>query len=190
MMPDAYRDDLTDFIRHHRLDAYELTDDELAAFLEVWRWSLWMNHREPSIPDADVLDAARQLQRRMAHEHNVEVDYNTLLLLKQEAEPLMHLRVLRAVPRAVLYFLRLRGLWALFCSWRRVRRYEWMEKAVDKRRYQYDPRNPHRYIQTRMYPRMLLERLRERAPDLVKRAYWRPLSSTSLEERKRLDFWL
>ncbi|MBC7814244.1 MAG: hypothetical protein H7175_24025 [Burkholderiales bacterium] len=184
MPPDSYHDDLSDFIRHHRLDAYELTDDELAEFLEVWRWSLWMNHREPSIPDADVLDSTRQLQRRMAHEHNVEVDYNTLLLLKQEAEPLMYLRVLTAVPRAVLYFLRLRGLWALFCSLRRVRRYEWLDKVVDKQR------EPQGHIQRRLYPRLLLERLRERAPDLAKRAYWRPLSSTSLDERKRLDFWL
>lgn len=184
MPPDSYRDDLSDFIRHHRLDAYELTDDELAAFLEVWRWSIWTNHREPSVPDADVLDATRQLQRRMAHEHNVEVDYNTLLLLKQEAEPLMHLRVLSAVPRALLYFLRLRGLWALCCALRRVRRYEGMEKDLVR------AQSSHGHIQYRAYPRMLLERLRERAPDLIKRAYWRPLSSTSLEERKRLDFWL
>jgi hypothetical protein len=190
MPPDSYRDDLSDFIRHHKLDAYELTDDELAAFLEVWRWSIWTNRREPSIPDSDVLDATRQLQRRMAHEHNVEVDYNTLLLLKQEAEPLMHLRVLTAAPRALLYFLRLRGLWALICSLRRVRRYEWMNTAVDRQGQRRDPRDPHGHIQYRLYPRILLERLRERAPDLMKRAYWRPLSSTPLEERKRLDFWL
>lgn len=177
-MSDVFRDDLSDFIRYHKLDAYELTDEELAAFLDVWRWSVWTTRNQPSAPDADVLDVVRDIQRRMAHEHNVEVDYNTILLLKQEAESLMHLRVLYAVPRAVLYFLRVRGLWALVQSIRRIRRYHRMETAID----------PH--TKRRAYPRHILDTLREAVPDLIKRPYWRPLSSATLDERKRSDTWL
>lgn len=175
VVSEVYRDDLSDFIRYHKLDAYELTDDELAALLDVWRWSIWTTRNEPSAPDADVLDVVRDVQRRMAHEYNVEIDYNTILLLKQEAESLMHLRVLYAVPRALLYFLRVRGIAALVQSIRRIRRYQRMETPID----------PH--TKRRAYPRQVL---RERVPDLMNRPYWRPLSSATLDERKRSDTWL
>ncbi|MCS7071016.1 MAG: hypothetical protein NZM00_05885, partial [Anaerolinea sp.] len=39
------------------------------------------------------------------------------------------------------------------------------------------------------YPRRLLERFRGRAPDLMRRKYWRPLAGETYEERKRTDVW-
>jgi hypothetical protein len=39
------------------------------------------------------------------------------------------------------------------------------------------------------YPRRRLERFRGRAPDLMRRKYWRPLGGESYAERKRSDVW-
>ena len=86
--------DLTEFARHGKLDAYELTDEELARLLELWRWTAWTHRNTPSGPDHDILDEAHRLQRQLARQNNMEMEYNTALLLKQELEPLMHLRVL------------------------------------------------------------------------------------------------
>ena len=112
-MKDAFAEDLSDFIRNGKLDAYELTDEELADFLEVWRWAAWRRRTLPSGPDADIVDTALQFQAMMQQTHGVEVDYNTFLLLRQELEPLMYLRILRELRRALLYFLQPRNLVAL-----------------------------------------------------------------------------
>src|SRR5664279_3837669 len=102
-MANFYKDDLVDFTRYGKLDAYELTDEELAHMLEVWRWSVGSHDGSP---DEDVRAAAQGLQRHLAHAHNIEVEYNTALLLKQEIEPLIYLRALLHVPHALAYFLR------------------------------------------------------------------------------------
>ncbi|PJF26743.1 MAG: hypothetical protein CUN53_06695, partial [Phototrophicales bacterium] len=74
-MKEAYRDDLSDFIRYGKLDAYELTDEELARLLEVWRWAEWKRRTHPTAIDYDIIDAAKRLQARLARERNVEVEY-------------------------------------------------------------------------------------------------------------------
>ncbi len=160
-MKDAFAEDLSDFIRNGKLDAYELTDDELAAFLEVWRWAVWRQRTLPTGPDADVVDAAQQFQTMMKQTHGVEVDYNTLLLLRQELEPLMYLRVLRELRRAICYFLQPRNLIALFRTRARVRRYEHTAPLVDWRTYQ------------KGYPRAAMSQFEDPAPDLLQRKYWR-----------------
>jgi hypothetical protein len=176
-MKDAYSDDLSDFIRNGKLDGYELTDEELAHFLEVWRWAIWSRRNEPSGPDHDIIDATQRLQSHMAQDYQVEVDYNTLLLLRQELEPLMYLRVLRDFPRALGYFLRPRNLLALFRSIVRVRRYACIEGVNDWR------------TGRRGYPRRTLDALHETAPDLVQRKYWRRVGVSSFEPRKKPYFW-
>jgi hypothetical protein len=160
-MKDAFAEDLSDFIRNGKLDAYELTNAELAEFLEVWRWMVWRRRTLPSGPDADIVEVAQQLQALMRDEYGVEVDYNTLLLLREELEPLMHLRVLRDLRRAVAYFLQPRNLLSLLRVMSRARRYEQTAPLVDWRTYR------------RGYPRAAMRQLNEPAPDLVRRKYWR-----------------
>lgn len=169
--------DLSEFIRYGRLDAYELTDEELARLLEVWRWTAWVETGTPSGPDHDILEAVHALQRRLAYEQNVETEYNTVLLLKAELEPLMHLRVLLDVPLALRYFLRIGGPLALWRAYRQARRYRRLEPVRGQNGGE------------RGYPRRLLETLKLRPPNLLKRRYWRQLSPHSFEQRKRLDRW-
>jgi hypothetical protein len=176
-MNEAYQDDLSDFVRHGRLDAYELTDEELAYMLEVWRWSQWTARNQPSALDYDVIDAAQTLQRRLAHEKNIEVEYNTALLLKSEVEPLMILRVLFCVPRAVAYCLNPRRWWMLARAWRQTRRYRRLRPLQDA------------YGNVLGYAEADMTTLHPRAPDLLKRRYWRQLSPYSFADRKRLGYW-
>ena len=175
-MRDGYREDLTDFARYGKLDAYELTDEDLARLLEVWRWSMWME-REPNGADHATIESTRRLQRHLAKHHDLEVEYNTALLLKQEAEPLMHLRVIMDFPKAVGYFLHLSRLWLFVQTLWRTWRYKQLAPAIDSR------------TNTRGYPRAALDAYTGRAPDLLKRRYWRQLSPHTFEERKRLDVW-
>jgi hypothetical protein len=169
--------DLTEFARYGKLDAYELTDDELARLLELWRWTAWMHRNTPSGPDHDILDEAHRLQRQLARDYNMEMEYNTALLLKQELEPLMHLRVLLDLPRALRYFLRPRGMLALIRGLRQARRYRNIIPVRDRERGGVG------------YPRLRLEKYRGHPPDLLKRRYWRQLSPYSFEERKKMDYW-
>lgn len=171
-MTDFYQDDLLDFVRYGRLDAYELTDDELARLLEVWRWSVWVQRRSPA---DDVREAAQRLQRHLARDHNVEVEYNTALLLKQEIEPMLYWRVLLDVPKAIGYFLR--NSRALFHAFRQQRR---CQKVIPVRNTDGVPLG---------YPRETFDALHVRPPDVLHRRYWRQLSSHTFEDRKRLDDW-
>ena len=172
MMADFYRDDLTDFARYGKLDAYELTDEELACLLEVWRWSV---SRQRSSPVDDVRDAARRLQRHLAQVHNIEVEYNTALLLKQEIEPLIYLRTLLDVPKALAYFLR-HGV-ALLRAIRQQQRYAQIVPVRDSDGVPLG------------YPRTEFKALHARPPDVLSRRYWRQLSPYSFADRKRLDYW-
>ncbi len=172
---DGYREDLIDFVRYGRLDAYDLTDEELAQMLEVWRWAVWYERHQPSAPDHDVLAASRRLQRTLAKEHDIEVEYNTALLMKQEIEPLMYLRVLLDVPRALSYFLRPRGWLSFFCAILQARRYKRIPPIIDER------------TEKPAYPRMY--GCKGRAPDLLKRPYWRQLSPYTFQDRKKMDYW-
>lgn len=172
MSADYYRSSLVDFARYGKLDAFELTDEELARMLEVWRWSVWA---ERSSPDDDVRAAAQRLQRNLARDHNIEVEYNTALLLKQEIEPLIYLRVLLDFPRALLYFLR--GGGALVRALRQHRRCRQVSPT----------RDPHGAPLG--YPRQELDSTPMRAPDVLRRPYWRQLSPHNFEQRKRLDDW-
>jgi hypothetical protein len=175
-MQDAYADDLSDFIRNGKLDCYELTDEELARFLEVWRWSIWTRLSDPSGPDHDVLDVAHHLEMHMARHHGVEVDYNTLLLLRQEIEPLMYLRVLYNLPHALLYFLDPRNLLHLFRSLRRIGRYKRIKSVSDDHG-------------ERGYPVRTMDEIKDRAPDLLRRVYWRRIGQNSVEMWRRQDTW-
>ncbi len=169
---DYYQDDLVDFTRYGKLDAFELTDEELARLLEVWRWSVW-NARHS--PEDDVREAARRLQRRLAHAHNVEVEYNTALLLKQEIEPLLHLRALLDAPKALAYFLR-HGVAFV----RAIRQRRRLNRVTPVRDHQ---RRPGRLSASGARCAHV------RPPDVLRRHYWHQLSFYSFEERKRLDYW-
>lgn len=171
-MADYYRGNLVDFARYGKLDAFELTDEELARMLEVWRWAVWS---ERSSPADDVRAAAQRVQRQLAREHNVEVEYNTALLLKQEIEPLVYLRVLLDFPKALLYFLRSGS--AFFRALRQHRRCQQVSPARDTNGAPLG------------YPRQSLDDLNVRAPDVLQRHYWRQLSPYNFEQRKRLDDW-
>jgi hypothetical protein len=174
MMPDDfYREDLADFTRYGRLDAFELTDEELAQMLEVWRWSV---ARRSSAPADEVRAAAQQLQRGLARTRNVEVEYNTTLLLKQEAEALIHLRSLANALHALGYFLH-HGA-ALMRALHQYRRYSGITPVRD-------PDGA-----TLGYPRHLLDAYHQPPPDVLHRPYWRQLSPHDFEDRKRLDDWL
>lgn len=176
-MNEAYQDDLSDFVRYGKLDAYELTDDELACMLEVWRWTQWTTRSQPSALDFDVIDSTQGLQRRLANDKNIEVEYNTALLLKSEIEPLMVLRILFSIPRAVLYCLNPRCWWALVRAIRQIRRYGRLRPIQDA------------YGNPLGYSTAHMSHVQPTAPDLLKRRYWRQLSPYSFEERKRLDYW-
>ncbi len=167
-----YRDDLVDFARYGRLDAYELTDEDLARLLEVWRWSVWSGRQSP---EDDVREASRRLQRRLAREHNIEVEYNTMLLFKQEIEPLIHLRVLLDIPKALGYF-----FWHCFSLVRALRQHRRYRRVIPARDHNGVPVG---------YPRPTLDALAMRPPDVLHRHYWHQLSFYSFEERKRLDYW-
>lgn len=165
-----------DYVRFGILDAYELTDDELARLLELWRWTVWTERRTPNGIDRDIQQAAQGLQRDLA-ERGIDLEYNTALLLKQEVEALLHWRVLAEVPRALWYFVRRLRLAALVRALRQSRRYDRLrpnhsEQGAD-----------------RGYPRMALEAYRGRAPDLLRRRYWRSLTPHSFEQRRRLKWW-
>jgi hypothetical protein len=169
---DYYRGNLVDFARYGKLDAYELTDEELARLLEVWRWSVWSQR---SSPEDDVRVAAQQLQRGLAQAYNVEVEYNTALLLKQEVEPLIYLRALLDLPKVLGYFLR-NGR-AIFNA---IRQHKRCQRVVPVRDTNGTPLG---------YPRREFDELHVRAPDVLHRRYWRQLSPYSFEERKRRDDW-
>lgn len=175
-MRDAYCDDLSDFIRNQKLDCYELTDDELTHFFEVWRWTVWRRRRDGA--DADVLDATHHLQAHMAQSYRVNVDYNTLLLLRQEAEPLMHWRVLTQVWAALLYFLNPAHLPLLWRTIRRTRRYDSVRPATEGN------------DQTRTgYPKRCFVRLEERPPDVLRRTYWRQIGPQRFDVTRCPDLW-
>jgi hypothetical protein len=111
----------------------------------------------------------------MAQAHNVEVEYNTALLLKQEIEPLVYLRTLLDLPKALFYFLRSGG--ALIRAFRQHRRYRQIAPVRDSNGAPLG------------YPRALLDALHMQPPDVLHRAYWRQLSPHNFEDRKRLDDW-
>jgi hypothetical protein len=171
-MADYYRADLVDFVRYGKLDAYELTDEELSRLLEVWRWSVWM---QCSSPEDDVRMAAQQLQRSLAQTHNIEVEYNTALLLKQEVEPLIYLRALLDLPKVLVYFLR-NGAALL----RAIRQRKRCQRIVPVRDTNGTPLG---------YPSREFDLLHVRPPDVLQRRYWRQLSPHNFEERKRRDDW-
>jgi hypothetical protein len=167
---------LDEFVRLGTLDAYELTDEELARLLELWRWTAWTDRCTPNGIDRDIQHAAHGLQRELA-ERGIDLEYNTALLLKQEIEGLMHWRALADVPRALWYFVRRLRLAALVRAVQQARRYESLrpnhsEDAAD-----------------RGYPRAALEAWRGAPPDLLRRRYWRSLTPHSFEERRRLKWW-
>jgi hypothetical protein len=175
-MHDAYCDDLSDFIRHQKLDCFELTDEELAHFFEVWRWTIWTRRRDGA--DFDVLDATNHLQGHMAQTYQVKVDYNTLLLLRQEAEPLMQWRILAHFWRAVFYFLRPRNLLLLCKTLRRTQRYDRIHPLVEGN------------DQTRRgYPLRLIEQVNAESPDVLRRTYWRQIGSQHFEATRCPDLW-
>lgn len=176
-MQDALQDDLSDFARNGMLDAYELTDEELARLLEVWRWSVWRRMHQPTAPDYDILEQSQRLQRRLAREHNLEVEYNTGLLLKQEIEPLLYIRILLSAPRALWYFVHPRRIFTFWrCIWR-VMRYNQIDPMQDGKQ------------DALGYPVWRLDAQHPTAPDLLKRPYWRQLSPHTFAERKRFDVW-
>ncbi|MEO8396387.1 MAG: hypothetical protein ABI700_25565 [Chloroflexota bacterium] len=172
MMANFYKDDLIDFTRYGKLDAFELTDEELVHMLEVWRWSVGSHDGSP---DEDVRAAAQCLQRHLARAHNVEVEYNTALLLKQEIEPLIYMRALLHVPQALGYFLRHAP--ALIRALRQHRRYQSLAPVRDTNGAPLG------------YPRAVLDSYHGRPPDVLHRPYWRQLSPYDFEARKRLDEW-
>ncbi|MDZ4764191.1 MAG: hypothetical protein SGI73_06525 [Chloroflexota bacterium] len=176
-MNETYQDDLSDFVRYRKLDAYELTDEELAAMLEVWRWTQWMARNQPSTLDYDVIDATQRFQRHLARDKNVEVEYNTALLLKSEIEPLMILRLLFSVPRVLGYCLNPRRWWALLRAAHQIRRYQRLRPLQDA------------YGNPLGYPVERMLALHPHTPDLLKRRYWRQLSPYTFADRKRLDYW-
>lgn len=176
-MKDAYADDLSDFIRNGKLDGYELTDEELAQFLEVWRWSMWTRYGTPSVPEHNINDAVHRLQAHMLQCYGVEVDYNTMLIMRQELEPLMYLRVWWDMRRVLLFFLKPQNWLALVRSVIRARRYEQLHPLEDRRTRQ------------RGYAKADMERVNERAPDLVRRKYWHRLGASPIEQRERPGWW-
>jgi hypothetical protein len=166
-----FRPDLKDFTRYGTLDAYELTDEEIAALLEVWRWTSWRTRETPA---DEVRDRVAALQRQLAHTSDVEVEYNTAGLLKGAIEPLIYLRVLVDLPRALLWFARhplalARALLAV----RRLRRVQPARgQNGEPLGYPIESLPPHLY-----------------APDLLKTTYWKQVSPFTFAERKRLDYW-
>lgn len=176
-MREGFPEDLRDFIRNGALDAYELTDEEIARMLEVWRWGVWRERAALHTAERDVRESTQRLQRHLARTYNIEVEYNTAFLLKQEIEALMFLRTLRDVPRAIAYFLRPTRWFALLRAHRRAKRYEHLPPAADGHGNEHG------------YPAMELAEFRGRAPNLLKRRYWRQISPYTFEQRKQKDQW-
>ncbi len=174
-MQDVYHDDLRDFVRYGKLDAYELTDEELARLLDVWRWSVWTKRTGP---DFDVHDLTFRLERRLMRQFDVEVEYNTRFALKHELEPLMYLRVLLDLPRALWYFANPRRWRALVQSIRHVRRYRHIRPVLGEQ-----------VTEGKGYPRPTLESTELPCPNLLKRRYWRRISDATLDERERASHW-
>ncbi|MBK8022101.1 MAG: hypothetical protein IPK19_11910 [Chloroflexi bacterium] len=157
-------------MRYGTLDAYELTDEEVVALLEVWRWTVWT---ERDTPADDVRAALIRLQRHLAKEFDTEVEYNTAVLLKQEIEPLLYLRVLRDIPAAILYFV--------------THPVELVRAMLHARRADVPPLRGQNG-EPLGYPRHRLS-TRLRAPDLLKRAYFKQLSPFTFAQRKQMDYW-
>jgi len=170
-------DDLSEFARYGRLDAYELTDHELVQMLEVWRWHIWTHGRDLPAADRAVLEGVRDLQRRLARTHDIETEYNTVLLLKEESEPLMHVRMLGEACASLRYCLNPRRWYGLLLALLHIRRYRKIQPVTNSDGARIG------------YPRRLLAQFRGRVPDLMRRKYWRPLSGDTYEERKRSDAW-
>ncbi|MBW4438611.1 MAG: hypothetical protein KME04_15830 [Pleurocapsa minor GSE-CHR-MK-17-07R] len=168
---------MADFARFGSLDAYDLTDDELAQMLELWRWTVWKAAHQPSAVDHDILQAVQAFQRQLAEKHDLDMEYNTALLLKQELEPLMHFRALRMFPAAMWYFVRRLNPLVFLRAWHRARRYDALEASRGQR------------PSDRGYPRELLESFRGRPPNMLKRKYWRSLTAHSYDERKQMKRW-
>jgi hypothetical protein len=168
---------MAEFARFGTLDAYDLTDDELAQMLELWRWTVWKAAHQPSAVDHDILNAVQAFQRQLAEKHDIDMEYNTALLLKQELEPIMHMRALRAFPSAIWYFVRRLNPLVFLRAWYRARRYDRLEPSRGQR-----PGD-------RGYPRDLLEAYTGRPPNMLKRKYWRSLTSESFDERRRMKRW-
>ncbi len=175
-MQDIYHDDLRDFIRNGRLDAYELTDDELSRFLELWRWSAYTRRSSPTSADYDTHDTVNRLEKHLYHTFGVEVEYNTRLLLQQEIEAMMHLNILREIPRAVTYFL-----------WRPLQLVDTMRNMQRARRVK--PILGEQQLECRGYPREVLHRAKLPRTDILKRRYWRRLSQESPVERIEKNTW-
>jgi hypothetical protein len=174
---DGVDSDLHEYARREQLDAYELTDRELAELLEVWRWRVWHTHTRPTPTDRDAAEAVRALRRQLAREHDLDLDYNTFYLLREECTPLLHLRALWAGYDALVWFAHPRR-WPLF--WRTLWR-AW--------RCARTPSVPEEAAPHLLYPRDRLERARLHAPDLLRRRYWRPIGGASLDVRKQTDEW-
>lgn len=175
-MQDVYHDDLRDFVRHGKLDAYELTDAELARFLELWRWSAYTRRTAPTAPDYDTHDVVNRLERHLYHEFGIEIEYNTRLLLLQQAEPLMYMSVLMSVREAVVYF-----VWhpmAFFQSLRHIRRARRVKPVLGEQR-----------MECRGYPRGVMHKQQLPNTNLLKRRYWRRLSQHTPQHRLEQDQW-
>lgn len=174
-MQDVYHDDLRDFVRNGRLDAYELTDAELARFLELWRWSAYTRRTSPSSPDYDAYDMVVRLERHLHQTFGIEIEYNTRLLLRHELEAMMHMNILLEVPRALLYFLNPQNWLAAFSSLRNIRRARRVKPILGEQE-----------LECRGYPRRVLDNASPPRVDLLKRTYWRRISS---KERLRNRIW-
>lgn len=169
---------MTDFVRYGMLDAYELNDDDLAQMLELWRWTVWMRANQPNGIDHDVLEAVHSLQRKLAQNQNADLEYNTAILLKQDIEALMYLRCLFNAPRAVWYFARRMRVFTLMRAFIQSRRYSKMQRSYSEGS-----------AANRGYPRHALEHFHGKAPDMMKRHYWRSLTFKTFQERKHCEMW-
>jgi hypothetical protein len=168
---------LLDFVRFDALDAYELTDDELARLLELWRWTALHRRQQPNGIDYDIQEAVRSLQRELAEQHGIDLEYNTALLLKQEIEAQMHWRALCDAPRAMWYFVQRARIIALVRAIFRQRRYARIDAGHSER------------SRDRGYPREQLAAFNARPPNLLRRRYWRSLTPHDFEARRRMKWW-
>lgn len=177
-MQDVYHDDLRDFVRNGRLDAYELTDAELARFLELWRWSAYTRRTTPSSPDFDAYDMVERLERHLYRNHNIEIEYNTRLLLRSELEAMMYMNVLLEAPRALLYFINPQNWLTTIATLRNIRRARRIKPVLGEQERE-----------CRGYPRRLLNQARLPRIDLLARTYWRQISPHTTKERIQDDMW-
>jgi hypothetical protein len=177
-MQDVYHDDLRDFIRHGRLDAYDLTDEELPRFLELWRWSVYNRRTNPTSPDHDAHDMVNRLERHLYGSYGVEIEYNTRLLLRHELEAMLHMNILLEVPHALLYFLDPRRIWQVIPTLRQIARAQRIKPVMGEQT-----------IECRGYPRKLLNGTRLRRIDLLRRRYWHRINPQKPSQRIRQDDW-